>query len=612
MRINTHLGSRRRNRLSFRDDAEQLRYLGAAPHPAPDPPASHASASAGYHSDLSVPGYQPQTPTVAPEPSQAAQGPAGHYAGARRAYTRSLAALPNPIAALSPPLATASARPSLLSSLSPALAALLAPVTDALRPATPPSLTPPLEQKTLGDPTAQQILQANQKGTLEVNKAGKLTIPSTRSAAQDLTAAKAEYQAKAIPHVTGLLNDEQERFAISLSKHSRIPLKLAAEWTLQESGASSAGAGGEAGEQNQLGVGYPAHPTSFSQSPYFNNTTPEAAGKATAEWMEGKIGANYDYQAAPSIEGIPRLAKSGASEDEIRAYIEGPSAWGTGAIAQSGVTVSGGNAPPGVTRRLHTATTAAKDLGIPVRAATPEQQHVNYLKVFGHQVARQLHYVKSGQLDKGPGTIVRQMTSTGAPADISYGHEPEIAARLKMLAARRGEPIYIISGHRTPQHSVEVGGFADDPHTTGTAADIGVGEPTLASAGKISEAEYESVGLHRPYASSPAEINHVELLNGGTPATGGRGEAPGGASAAGIGVGGAAPAEAAGAGGAGGAAPTSRPSPAALTPITAPLGAGPVTPADVAAGADEHVESAAENLIALLGEGGLGGRRPAL
>ena len=46
----------------------------------------------------------------------------------------------------------------------------------------------------------------------------------------------------------------------------------------------------------------------------------------------------------------------------------------------------------------------------------------------------------------------------------SVGEEPEIAARLDAMG--KALPLHLIgiSGYRTPQHSVEVGGFADDPH----------------------------------------------------------------------------------------------------------------------------------------------------
>ncbi len=53
------------------------------------------SQSAGYHSDLTIPGYQPKTPTVAPPPSEAARGPAGDYAGAAKDYESAVTALPS-------------------------------------------------------------------------------------------------------------------------------------------------------------------------------------------------------------------------------------------------------------------------------------------------------------------------------------------------------------------------------------------------------------------------------------------------------------------------------------------------------------------------------------
>ena len=53
----------------------------------------------------------------------------------------------------------------------------------------------------------------------------------------------------------------------------------------------------------------------------------------------------------------------------------------------------------------------------------------------------------------------------------SVGSEPEIAARLDRLGKALHLHLIGISGYRTPQHSVEVGGFANDPHTRGEASD---------------------------------------------------------------------------------------------------------------------------------------------
>jgi peptidoglycan hydrolase CwlO-like protein len=85
----------------------------------------------------------------------------------------------------------------------------------------------------------------------------------------------------------------------------------------------------------------------------------------------------------------------------------------------------------------------------------------------------------------------------------SVGNEPEIAARLDRLGKALHLHLIGLSGYRSPQHSVEVGGFANDPHTRGEASDTpgveGVGEGTL-----------EAYGLTRPF-SAASEADHVQL-----------------------------------------------------------------------------------------------------
>jgi peptidoglycan hydrolase CwlO-like protein len=65
----------------------------------------------------------------------------------------------------------------------------------------------------------------------------------------------------------------------------------------------------------------------------------------------------------------------------------------------------------------------------------------------------------------------------------SVNQEPIIAARLDALGKSLHMHLIGISGYRTPQHSLAVGGFADDPHTQGIASDTpgveGVPEATL-------------------------------------------------------------------------------------------------------------------------------------
>lgn len=103
-----------------------------------------------------------------------------------------------------------------------------------------------------------------------------------------------------------------------------------------------------------------------------------------------------------------------------------------------------------------------------------------------------------------------------AGANMSVGREPRIRADLGRLAGKLGKPVYVISGYRTPKHSVEVGGFANDPHTRGEAADIGVGSASRASMRGVSESTLRAVGLRRPfYPQDAKEVNHVQLLRRG-------------------------------------------------------------------------------------------------
>ncbi len=88
--------------------------------------------------------------------------------------------------------------------------------------------------------------------------------------------------------------------------------------------------------------------------------------------------------------------------------------------------------------------------------------------------------------------------------DYSVGEEPTLASHLNALGLALHLHLIGISGYRSPQHSVEVGGFADDPHTRGEASDTpgveGVPQATLAR-----------FGLIRPFPGA-AEADHIQLL----------------------------------------------------------------------------------------------------
>jgi peptidoglycan hydrolase CwlO-like protein len=108
----------------------------------------------------------------------------------------------------------------------------------------------------------------------------------------------------------------------------------------------------------------------------------------------------------------------------------------------------------------------------------------------------------------GGGTFSAHGGDTGffqaAGTNYSVGSTPELAARLDQLGKALGLHLIGISGYRTPQHSVEVGGFANDPHTRGQASDT----PGIEG---VSEATLEQYGMTRPFGGA-AEADHIQLL----------------------------------------------------------------------------------------------------
>ncbi|MCW3038410.1 MAG: hypothetical protein JWM31_315 [Solirubrobacterales bacterium] len=123
----------------------------------------------------------------------------------------------------------------------------------------------------------------------------------------------------------------------------------------------------------------------------------------------------------------------------------------------------------------------------------------------------------SASIGQGPG-----LPSGGAPpwsphsgaygffqapgTNYSVGDTPRIAARLDVMGKALHLHLIGLSGYRTPQHSVEVGGFANDPHTRGEASDT----PGLEG---VPEATLNAYGLTRPFAGA-AEADHVQLHGG--------------------------------------------------------------------------------------------------
>jgi peptidoglycan hydrolase CwlO-like protein len=85
----------------------------------------------------------------------------------------------------------------------------------------------------------------------------------------------------------------------------------------------------------------------------------------------------------------------------------------------------------------------------------------------------------------------------------AINQEPTLAARLDRMGRALHLHLIGLSGYRTPQHSVEVGGFADDPHTHGEASDT----PGVEG---VPEATLNRFGLTRPFGGA-AEADHIQL-----------------------------------------------------------------------------------------------------
>ena len=90
-----------------------------------------------------------------------------------------------------------------------------------------------------------------------------------------------------------------------------------------------------------------------------------------------------------------------------------------------------------------------------------------------------------------------------ATTNYTNGKESEIARRLDALGNALHLHIVGLSGYRTPQHSVAVGGYANDPHTRGEAMDA----PGVEG---VPESKLRQFGLTRPFPGA-SEADHIQL-----------------------------------------------------------------------------------------------------
>jgi peptidoglycan hydrolase CwlO-like protein len=153
-----------------------------------------------------------------------------------------------------------------------------------------------------------------------------------------------------------------------------------------------------------------------------------------------------------------------------------------------------------------------------VRARDRKSSALNALESHRHALEGQLHKLQASELAASGVTLaytgpVGSLTSQPegeygffqAPGtNYSVGEEPVLVQRLNTMGIALHLHLIGISGYRSPQHSVEVGGFANDPHTRGEASDT----PGVEG---VPEATLERFGLTRPFPG-PAEADHIQLL----------------------------------------------------------------------------------------------------
>ncbi|HUA74623.1 MAG TPA: hypothetical protein VL988_07680 [Solirubrobacteraceae bacterium] len=151
-----------------------------------------------------------------------------------------------------------------------------------------------------------------------------------------------------------------------------------------------------------------------------------------------------------------------------------------------------------------------------VRARDRKSGELEELESHKHSLEHELSHVQQRELEASGVTYsgpIGEFNGTpegdygffpAAGTNYSVGEEPTLAEHLNTLGKALHLHLIGISGYRSPQHSVEVGGFADDPHTRGEASDTpgveGVPQSTLAQ-----------FGLIRPFPGA-AEADHIQLL----------------------------------------------------------------------------------------------------
>lgn len=351
-------------------------------------------------------------------------------------------------------------------------------------------------------------------------------------------------------------SQNQKLFASALAASSGLDPRTVETWMAAEEpiGASS----GYKGTQDWLNVGITdSGPMGQGNSVWKD---PVAAGQFTGKWLKGQVSDPGFGTASKGIQGIASTAGADPATQLAAIANSGWASSGYGGaahlvslmnqvtggkplvlpkgVAGDPLTTLAGSAPKaipnvkqaqvptGLFTRLQGLESARNAL-VGGTGTDPVEQgwkNLQGLIQSNHSTVDQPQPdTTSAQVTKKPSTATLMKPSStslkgvvvNSGVNISTGNTGTIAQRLAELGRRMGVSIHVISGYRTPEHSVAVGGFADDPHTKGLALDIGVNGNLRASASQLTNAQLASVGLWRPFdqhGEDPNEINHIQLI----------------------------------------------------------------------------------------------------
>lgn len=293
-------------------------------------------------------------------------------------------------------------------------------------------------------------------------------------------------------------------FAKWFSHYSGMDPRVVGAWVIAEGAGESGTTGGEAGLNNWLAAGYPAHKTSFSEASFFNGS-PKRAAKATVEWMQGKIGGEYNYPASSGIQNALREAPGKSPQEQAR--ILASSGWVDGNegvlnssyynsivsnMSQVQITGHSGHVSPKLRSEVKQAEAAVRAYGL-------KPQKI---------LARH---------EEGPGAVAvgkgQKKYFVKADGTEHLRFVPLLTRQLIKLSKASGEPIVVNSGFRTYQEQVESwndykngGALAAEPgtsnHEFGLAADLELSDKQRALLSKF--------GLGLPV---PGEDWHVEIVD---------------------------------------------------------------------------------------------------